>query len=102
LRAADITSDRHTWSSDEDFPPQRPRDQENLPGFEMRPNGAQVVQILLGIQLSRPGQHGFRSVAVLYHVGNRDYRYVYPSGVSACSQSSAPITECDAQRLFGR
>jgi hypothetical protein len=100
---ADITGDRHTWSSDDNFPPARPRDQHAARGFTLRPDAMQAAQLLLGIKLTRPGQEGFRAVAVLYHVGDQRYRYTYPSGAAACSRSfyvANPSSSCDATRLF--
>lgn len=103
LLAADITGDRQTWSSDDNYPPLHPADLEELQGFHVRPQAAQAVQILLGIELTRAGKHGFRAVAILYHRGEEHFRYTYPSGVAACSESfyaSHPNETCNARLLF--
>ncbi len=88
MLAADITGQHHTWSGDDVFPPRHPSGQLPLQGFEIRPFAAQAVQVLLGLRLTREGLHGFRAVAILYHVGGRHYRYVFPSGAYACTPAT--------------
>ena len=101
--AADITGDRRTWSSDEDFTPIHPDGQRPLEGFRVLPGEAQDVQILLGVQLTENGQHGFRSVAIQYQVRSEEYRYTFPSGVVVCSPSfyESSGRKCDPATLFG-
>jgi hypothetical protein len=103
MRVADITGDRRTWSSADDFPPRRPAEQRPLAAFEVAPSETVDVQLLLGLNLTEDGQHGFRGVAVLCHVGENAFRYEIPSGVVACSPSYFEQTgrrTCFAGDLF--
>jgi hypothetical protein len=103
-RAADITGDRRTWSGDDVFPPHRPPDQLPLSAFEIAGDAAQDAQLILGVEMTEEGQHGFEGVAVLYHAGDDRYRYVIPSGAVACSESYFEERDrktCNPDDLFG-
>jgi hypothetical protein len=85
-RVADVTG-RPRRSGDDTFPPGRPGGQRPLAGYRVAPGGTNEVQLLLGVRLIAEGQHGFRAVAALYHVGENSFRYVIASGLVACSPS---------------
>jgi hypothetical protein len=102
-RVVDVTGDHRTWSSSETFPPKRPVGQQALDGFKIAPNEEVVIQVLLEVELTEQGRHGFREVAVLYRVGEEEFRYEIASGVVACTPGyyeESGRKSCRAEGLF--
>jgi hypothetical protein len=86
--AAHGTLARAPW-----YPPRGIR-LHRLPGFVVPSRGyvrgtvdpALGVNIVLGLQIDRPGRFSFHGIVVRYHVGNRRYEVIVHQALQVCSR----------------
>jgi hypothetical protein len=80
---------RHPFvGGDRGFPPPGSSGTRHaVPGYQLAPahSKAEVVQILFGLRLTRPGRAGARRIAVDYRVGDVPYRAYFDHSMWLCT-----------------